>query len=183
MVCRITFNKAGLHREAGYTLVELLVATALGMVALAVVCVAVLYGSRAFVAMTNYLDLDEQSEQCLDKMSRELRQADHLTAFASNDVSFADVSGNTIRYLYDTNSKSLKRIAGGATNLYLTGCDTLTFSIYQRTPISNTFEPVSTSSYTNAKLLAINWNCSRDIQASRANSDSAQSAKVVIRNH
>jgi type II secretory pathway pseudopilin PulG len=159
-----------LHREAGYTLVELLVATALGMVALAVVCAAVLYGSRAFVAMTNYLDLDEQSEQALDKMSREIRQADHLTAFASNDVSFADISGNTIRYLYQTNT-------------YLTGCDMLTFSIYQRSTISNTFEPVSTSSYTNAKLVAINWNCSRDIQASRANSESAQSAKILIRNN
>jgi Tfp pilus assembly protein PilW len=87
MDCKITSTRRG-RAAAGFTLVELLVATGLGMLVLAVMLYAVLFGARAFAAMDNYLDLDQKSEQTLDWLSREIRQADHLTAFASNSISF-----------------------------------------------------------------------------------------------
>jgi type II secretory pathway pseudopilin PulG len=182
MDCKITYTEKG-RAAAAFTLIELMVATGLGTLMLAVMLTAVLYGARAFVAMDNYLVMDQKSEQALDYLSREIREADHLTAFASNNISFVDNTGTTVQYQYDSNSQTLDRISGGVTNKYLTGCDSLTFSIYQRTPMSNTFEPFSTISYTNAKLIEINWHCSQAIQSATANSESSQSAKVVIRNH
>jgi hypothetical protein len=92
-------------------------------------------------------------------------------------------TGTTVQYQYDANGQTLNRITGGVTNRYLSGCDSFNFSIYQRTPISNTFEPYSTTSYTNAKLIQIDWHCSRAIAGVTANTESIQSAKVVIRNH
>jgi len=182
MDCKTTFIKKG-RSAAAFTLMELMVATGLGMLILAVMGWTLLFGTRAFAAMDNYLDLDQKSEQTLDHMSRDIRQADHLTAFTSSSLSFVDNSGATVQYQYDSNAQTLNRIAGGVTNKYLTGCDTLTFSIYQRTPISNTFEPFSTATYTNAKLIQIDWHCSRALASVTANTESIQSAKVVIRNH
>src|SRR5882724_5260415 len=177
MDCKITFIKRN-RAAAAFTLTELMVATALGMLMLAVMLWAVLFGTRAFAAMDNYVDLDQKSEQTLDKMTREIRQADHLTAFTSNSISFVDNTGATVQYQYDTTALALNRISGGVTNTYLRGCDSLNFSIYQRTPISNAFEPYSTTSYTNAKVIEINWDCSRKIMSTKANTESIQSAKV-----
>ena len=182
MDCKITFTKKG-RAAAAFTLMELMIATGLGMLMLAVMVWVVLFGTRSFAAMDNYLDLDQKSESTLDHLSREIRQADHLTAFSSSSLSFVDNTGATVQYQYDNNAQTLNRISGGVTNKYLTGCDSLTFSIYQRTPISNTFEPFSTATYTNAKLIQIDWHCFRTLASVTANTESIQSAKVVIRNH
>jgi|SRR5882757_10714501 len=180
MDCKITFTKKG---RAAFTLIELMIATGLGTLMLAVMFAAVVYGARAFAAMDNYVVMNQKSEQALDYLSREIREADHLTAFASNSISFVDNTGATVQYQYDTTAQTLDRISGGVTNKYLSGCDSLTFSIYQRTPISNTFQPYGATSYTNAKLVEINWHCSQTLMSVKANSESSQSAKVVIRNH
>ncbi len=181
MDCKTTFIRN--RPRGGYTLVEFMVSAALGTLALAVICWATLYGSRAFAAMANYLALDQQSQQTLDKMSREIREADHLTSFASNDLTFVDNTGATVEYNYNTNAQKLYRITGGVTNAYLTNCDSLYFSIYQRTPISNSFEPYSTTTYTNAKVIELDWHCFGNLNAASANTESIQSAKIVIRNH
>ena len=170
-------------RRGGYTLVEFMVATGVGALVLMMVAYLIVYGARSFVAMANYLDLDQHSQQSLDQLSREIRQADHLTAFSTNDLTFVDGNGNTVEYQYDSNGLALNRITGGVTNTLLTGCNSLSFSIYQRNPMSNQFEPYSTTTYTNAKMIEINWNCSRNIMSAKANTESIQSAKVEIRNH
>src|SRR5260370_12825326 len=171
MVCKTTSTRA---RRGGYTLVEFMIATGTGALVLLVVAYLIVYGARSFVATANYLDLDQHSQQSLDQMSREIRQADHLTAFSASDLTFLDSSGNSVEYQYDSNGKALNRIKGGATNTLLTGCDSVTFSIYQRNPMSNSFEPYSTSTYTNAKMIEINWSCSRAILSAKANTESIQ---------
>ncbi len=108
MDCKITFTKKG-RAAAAFTLMELMIATGLGMLMLAVMVWVVLFGTRSFAAMDNYLDLDQKSEQTLDHLSREIRQADHLTAFASNSLSFVDNNGTTVQYQYDTNAQTLNR--------------------------------------------------------------------------
>ncbi|MDB6067298.1 MAG: hypothetical protein JWR26_3506 [Pedosphaera sp.] len=184
MVCKITSTRASTRaRPGGFTLVELMIATGLGSLLLLVVASLMVFGTRSFVAMANYLDLDQHSQQTLDQVSREIRQADHLTSFATNDLAFVDNSGVSVEYKYDANARTLAKIKSGVTNTLLTGCDSLTFSMYQRTPTSNTFEPFATTTYTNAKMIEITWNCSRTILSAKANTESIQSAKVEIRNH
>src|SRR5258708_17047731 len=77
-------------RSGGYTLAEFMIATGTGALVLLVVAYLIVYGARSFVATANYLDLDQHSQQSLDKMSQEIRQADHLTAFSTNDLTFLD---------------------------------------------------------------------------------------------
>lgn len=66
--------------------------------------------------------------------------------------------------------------------VFLAGCNSLQFSLYQRNPQAYTFDAVTTAVATNTKLVEVTWVCSRDIlQADKVNTENAQSAKVAIR--
>src|SRR5712671_5275543 len=127
MVSRDTFTKPGRH--AAFTLVEVMVASAMGLLIVAVVALLSFFSSRSFVAMTNYTDLGLASQLALDKMSREIRQAQHLTAYSTNSITFLDSTTNSIQFVYDPDARTFSRIVAGQTNTYLTDCDSLQFWI------------------------------------------------------
>ncbi len=181
MVCKTTFTKS--RTDTAFTLAEVLVASGLAVLVLAVLALLTLFSGRSFVAMANYVNLDQQSQLALDKMSREIRQARQLTRFASNSLTFADADNQPLQFSYDPTNRTLVRIAGGQTTLLLTNCDSLAFSTYQGTAISNTFDAYNPAYVTNSKLIQVTWTCSRSILGLRANSESVQSAKVTLRNH
>jgi hypothetical protein len=76
----------------------------------------------------------------------------------------------------------LTRTKNGARQTLLTGCNSLQFSLYQRTPLSNTFEAYSTSTSTNTKVIQIAWNSFRVAGVGQTNTEGADAALVVIRN-
>lgn len=170
------------RRRAGFTLIELMVATALSMVVATAIGLLAFFSSRSFVAMTNYLEMAQFSRLALDKMSMEIRQAGRLTVYATNSLTFQDVNGNPLRFTYDSGSRRLFRISGGVTNTYLTECDALRFWIYQHTVVSNTFDCYAPAYVTNARVIQVNWKCSRPILGTKATTDSVLSATIVLRN-
>ena len=180
MDCRITSFK-NRHRSSGFTLIEVILACGIGLVVVAAIAVISLYTSRSFVALSNYLDLDQRNHQALDRMSREFRQVHQLMAFSPNSLTFEDHDGQPLQYTYDPQARTLSRIKGNETTALLTGCDTLQFYMFQRTPISNKFEPYPTANIANAKLVELRWNCSREILGTKASSESMQSAIIAIR--
>ena len=74
------------------------------------------------------------------------------------------------------------RTKGGVSQVLLTECDFLTFSNYQRNPYYGQYDqyPVTTSP-TNSKLVSLTWVCSRKITGAKMNTESVQTAKIVIR--
>jgi Tfp pilus assembly protein PilW len=168
---------------AAFTLVEVLVASGLAVVVLSAFAMLSLFSGRSFVAMANYVNLDQTSQLALDKMSREIRQARQLTSYSPTNLTFADADDNPLQFTYDPASGTLVQISGGQTNTLLTGCDSLKFSTYQGTAISNTFDAYDPAYVTNSRLIQITWTCSRAILGAKANSESVQSAKVTLRNH
>jgi Tfp pilus assembly protein PilW len=182
MDCKITFiTTKNRRRNTGFTLVEMMVALVIGMVVLAAIAIISLYTSRSFAALNNYLDLDQRNQQALDHMSREIRQVHRLTAFNATGLTFEDYDGEPLQYTYDAGARALVRSKGGQANTLLTGCDQLLFSIYQRTPISNKFEPYPTTDVATVKLVELRWNCSRQILGAKANTENMQSAIIAIR--
>ena len=163
-------------------MVELVVATAIGILTCVAVMLLSIYSSRSFAAILNYVQMDEHSQRALDHMSRELRQARRLTAFTSTSLTLQDVDNQQLIYCYDPGQRSLLRISQGVTNQYLSDCDELEFSKFQRTSISNTFDAYEPAFVTNTKLVQITWTCSRKILGAKLNTESVQSAKVVLRN-
>ena len=55
------------------------------------------------------------------------------------------------------------------------------FSLYQRNPINGTYDQYPTANPDTCKLVQLSWICSRNILGKKANTESVQSAKVVIR--
>ena len=178
----LLYRKRTRPQQAAFTLVEIMVAFGLGLLVLAVVLAFVFYSGRSFAVLTNYMDLDQRTQMALDKMSREIRQVNMLTAYSPTNLSFQDFDGGTLQYVYDANAQTLTRIkTGEATTTYLTGCDSLSFAIFQRTPKNDTFQPYSTTAVTKTKLVELTWNCSRKLLGTTASTEGIQSAKIVIR--
>jgi type II secretory pathway pseudopilin PulG len=169
-------------RRSGFTLVELMVAAALGLLACLALMLLSVYSSRSFVAIANYVNMDERSQLALDKMSKEIRQVQRLTFFSPTSVTFQDADGQPLQFAYDPGARTLVRISGEVTNTYLTDCDSLEFSKYQGTAISNTFDAYNPAYVTNSRLIQVTWTCSRKILGAKLNTESVQSAKIVIRN-
>jgi hypothetical protein len=167
---------------AAYTLIEMAVASGVGAVLLAGVMSMFWFTNRSFASLTNYLDLDQKTQAALDKMSREIRQVNMLTDYSPTNLTFQNYDGSTLQFMYNRNAQTLTRVRGGtSTTTLLTGCDSLEFSIFQRTPVSNVFQPYPTTVITNTKVIQLTWNCYRTILGGKVNTESMQSAKVVIR--
>lgn len=132
--------------------------------------------------MGNYVDLDFRSRQALDSMSREIRQATRVTEATPASLTF-DYNGGKLQYVYDSVAKTLVRIKDGVPDKkpLLEECDTLTFSTFQRNPIGGTYDQYSTGDAATCKLVQLRWICSRKILGVAKNTESVQSAKVVIR--
>jgi hypothetical protein len=168
--------------RTAFTLVEMVVASGVGAILFAGVMCMFWFANRSFASLTNYLDLDQKTQATLDKMSREIRQVNMLTDYSPTNLTFQNFDGSTLQYIYNPNAQTLTRISGGTSNTtLLTGCDSLQFSIYQRAPASNNFQPYPTTVIADTKVIELTWNCYRTILGGKVNTESMQSAKVVIR--
>jgi prepilin-type N-terminal cleavage/methylation domain-containing protein len=177
------FIKRGAKDSRGFTLIEVMVATALAGIVVTAIAMLSYFTSRSFLAATNYTDMAMHSRMALDNMSRTIRQSRQVTAYATNSISLLDANGNTIQYALDPATGSLVYVSGGTTNTYLTGCNSLQFWIYQRTPKSNSFTCYNPAFVTNAKLVQVTWSCARQILGSNVNNEVVESASICLRNH
>src|SRR5690242_12413998 len=105
MACKTTSTRPG--PAAAFTLTEVMVASSLGLLVLLVVALLTFFSSRSFVAMANYVNLDQHSQLALDKMSREIRQAHQLVDYSTNTVTIQDVDNNPVQFIWNPDSRSL----------------------------------------------------------------------------
>jgi type II secretory pathway pseudopilin PulG len=168
--------------QAAFTLLELLVASGLAALVSTAIIALASFTTRGFVAMTNYTDMAAASRMAMDKMSQSIHQMSSLTAYATNSITLQDASGRSYCYTWDPKARTVICVGGGNTNTYLTGCDSLQFSIYQHTPKSNSFDCYAPAYITNARLVQMTWSCSRDIRGFKANTELVESAKIALRN-
>jgi len=171
------------------TLAELMVAIGLGSLVLAVAMALMLYGTRGCAAIANYADLDKSSRSALDRIISDIRQADKLTFFSTNRMDFQTTdpnSGavNTLTYTYNANGKTLSRTFTNQTIVVLTGCQLWQAAFFQRNTTNATYDqyPVDDPSRPDlCKVIQLTWTCSRTVAGLPINTESVQSAKVVMR--
>ena len=166
-------------RNPGMTLIEVLIALALGGLLLMAVASLFMYSSKSLAGLYNYVDLSTANRLALDKMSREIRQTQRLSQFTTNKLTFVDYDGKPLVYEYFPAARVLKRSKDGVDENLLTECDSLTFTSFRRNTLQGTFDQTATN--VASKVININWTCSRKILGNRVNSEPAQSAKIVIR--
>jgi hypothetical protein len=155
----------------------------LSSVILSALAALTFYTGRSLSSMANYVDLDNYSRTALDTMSREIRQTRRLVSGTDTKLTFEDWDGKTLIYEYSATYKTLTRERDGVKDPQplLTECDFLKFSMFQRNPISGTYDQYPTASASTCKLVQLRWICSRNLIYSKWNTESVQSAKIVIR--
>jgi prepilin-type N-terminal cleavage/methylation domain-containing protein len=167
----------------GFTLVELMVATAVGALVLTGVAAVFVSSSFSFSAVGNYVSLDRDSRYAMDQISRDIRRAANLASFGSNQLVFNYAGSTNLVFTYDPSVGNLTSWKTGdtATNVLLTGCDSLQFSMYSNIP-----QPggnlTNAATISSAKAISVNWRCSRTILGKKRNTEDSQEAVVVIRN-
>jgi len=169
---------------AAFTLVELLVSVAISSVVMGIVLYAFIFSTRSFVAMGNYVDLNKASLFALDRLSRDIREASSMQTFATNRLVLLDANTNQLTIAWDPNSGLLTRTLGASTTTLLKNCDYLLFDIFQRNPTDTGAMGFYSASNNPAicKLVSVSWRCSRTILGQKINTESVQTAKIVIRN-
>jgi Tfp pilus assembly protein PilW len=182
MECNVTSFKSR-RRQAGLGLVEFLVGLGVGSLVIIGLSQLTFFTGRSFAALANYADLDQYSRNALDQMIYKIRQADELKEFNTNKLVLSYMGTNTLTYFYSPSAKTLTETIDDKSKVLLKGCDVLTFSIFQRNTAAGTYDQFpATLTNSAAKLVQITWTCSRNILAARFNTESVQSAKIVIRN-
>ena len=171
------------QRRAGMTLVEVLVAGAIASVVLGMLASLIFYTGRSFAALANYVDLDAKSRHALDVMSREIRESKRVVAGSSTSLTLENTDGKPLVYNYDAAARTLTRTKDGVADPepLLTECNFLEFSMFQRNPISGKYDQHAAATPSICKLVQLKWICSRDLIQARWNTESVQSAKIVIR--
>lgn len=165
-------------------MIEFMVAAAIGTVVLAALSQLTFFTGRSFVALRNYSDLDAHSRSALDHMTSYIRQADELRQYYTNKLVFGYNGTNSLTYTYDPRAKTLmESISGTPDKTLLTECDVLQFQVFQRNTQAGTYDQFpATLTNSAAKLIQVSWTCSRKLIGLRVNTESVQSAKIVIRN-
>lgn len=179
---------SGKLNRRGFTLLETMIVMGLAGIVLAIVVATYKYSGTSFAAMGNYADLDRKSRAALDLLSREIRNSSALIAVGTSPKSLTFTNATTrknITITYDSSARTLSLAkTGQSTQTLLTSCDQWDYSLYGRVPVltsSNiTFNAVTDISA--CKLINMTWKCSRTIFGSKRNTETIQTAQIVLRN-
>lgn len=173
-----------------FTLVEVMIASAV-LVLLGLILVSLtIFTTRSFIALGNYADLDAISRNSLDHISRELRESAVLLEADSNPTApyllltnEVERTSITIRYLPDREELLMDK-PGEPTRVLLTGCDRWSFQLFTRAPTITSTNILfnRAKSLSGCKLINMSWKCSRKILGQKVNTESVQTAQIVLRN-
>jgi hypothetical protein len=166
---------------AAVSLLEVMIAVAISSLLFATIMALGSYTVRSFAAITNYAALDRASRKALDRLTMMIREADGVLAFNTNRLALS-YHGGTLIYRYEADEKVLLETFAGETTTLLEGCDSFTFGIFQRNIEGGNYGyyPAALDE-SEAKIVQMSWICSRKLISDLINTESIQSAKVVIR--
>jgi type II secretory pathway component PulJ len=179
---RTTFTKGTRSRgSAGFTLVETLVAAGIGTICLAAFVSIFFFGTRSFRSLFNYEALHSDNRVAADVLTRDIRQALRVTSYTTNSLTLQDADGLSLSYTYSPSARTFTRTKGTDSRVLLTECDRLSFRMGERNPIAGGYDVYPAASGLTAKVVDVAWSCSREILGVRANTETVQTARIVIR--
>jgi type II secretory pathway component PulJ len=179
MVLKLTNRR---KTKAGYSLVELMVGLALGMLVLVAVGSIYLFSLTSFATMANYADLNAKNRMASDIISRDIRSASSVASVTSNQL-VLHFAKTDVSYTYDPDLGTLTRLQFAQPRTLLKNVDYLGFSLYQRPATNALYEQFPTAAApSTAKMVAFEWSCSQKLYCGVKTSFSHQAAIVELRN-
>ena len=168
---------------AGFTLTEYLVATSIGLLVLAAALVLWAFASQTCASLFGYMELSSTSKNTLDQVSQQVRNAKRVISCSETQMVIIDPDGATNRITYDAGRRRLVSTRGLTSSILLQECTNFQFRVYQRTPMHGTYELLTNGWSTNtAKVVQMQWVCSRAVTGDKGAVESQVSSKVVLRN-
>ena len=176
-------KRAPRRRQLGFALAEAWIAVGITALLLMVIASFTEFSGRSFAALFNYVDLDDVNRIAMDRITRDVRQAMKVTNASTNSLTLMEADGSTLcTYAYDSAKRQLTRTRGSGTNeVILTDCDRLSFTIGQRNTVSGSYDVYPVATAGTAKVVNVAWSCSRTIFGYKENTESVQTARIVIR--
>jgi hypothetical protein len=189
MDSKIMFTKHDRRvRQGAFALTEMLMVMGVSAILMLALTCFFMLSSRSFAAFFNYVDLDDANRVAMDILSRDIRQANRVTSFTTNSsglqqLVLEDSDLTPLTFDYDPTNRTLTRIKGTESRVLLRECDSLNFDLRKRTPIGQSYEfyPPASTEIANAKIINVAWLCSRKIFGRKENTESVQTARIVIR--
>ncbi len=173
-------NPSSIERgQAGFTLVETLITMGLASLLALTLASVYFYSTRTFVELTNYMDLEGQNRQALDRMGGTIRQANGVTYWDTNKVTL-QVGTNIVSFTYYPATRRLLRESASTNQVLLVDCDYVHYSLFQRNLTNGSYDYYPAATPASCKVVQLDWGCSRPVLG-RSNTASAVSAKIVIR--
>ncbi|MDB6111531.1 MAG: hypothetical protein JWR69_3281 [Pedosphaera sp.] len=174
-------------------MLEMMIVLTLSAIMLASVGKVYIFMTRSLDATANYEELDRQSRNALDKMTRDIRGCRALTDFDGSHLWFTNLDNTLLCYVWDTNANTLSytnlSTNSPGSGVLLKGCVYWKTSQFTHDPATNTTMTFlalpTTNSLTQAaltKVIVIDWICKKTNYTTLTDSESVQTAKIVLRN-
>jgi len=169
----------------GHTLIEMIVAVGVFSITGLALASVYLFALRSFAAMGNYAALDEANRHAMDELTREIRQAQQVTAYSTNSITIVNGDSVTVTYIFRPQTKEMVRSASdGSYQVLLQNCNLIDFKLFQRNPIGGSYDiyPTATGNWQQTvKVVQLSWKTSRTMYNGLVNSENVQTARIVIR--
>jgi len=169
------------RKTSGFLLSETLIGVGITGIVILVLTSFMFFSGRSFAALFNYVSLDDANRIAIDLITRDVRQSNRVIGFNENSLTLEDSDGSSIVLYYNREGRRLLRIKNGVSKVLLNDCDTLNFSLGQRNPVEGSYDVYPAATPATCKVVNVSWVCSRTIFGKRENSESVQTARIVIR--
>lgn len=178
--------------KRAFTLVEFMISIGIMGLITAALMSFMSFSARNFASIYGYIELNNESKQAIDILTRDIRQVTQVSSYSSNEIDFLWTStngvNNHVKFAYSPTARTLTRSYNyGTPQVLLTGCDTLPgtnfFRVYQRTPQAatwNNYDPSTNNFNVTAKVVMVSWKSTRRNVADLL-TETVQTAKIVIR--
>lgn len=162
-------------------LAEMVVAVCVITILLLTLVMFMVFSTRSFTTMYNYVELDDVNRIAMDQLTRDIRGCNRVTACSPSQLVMEDSDMGVLSYTYDPAQRTLTRNQNGATRVLLRQCDRVNFEICQRNTMTGSYDVYPAASAASAKVVNVAWLCSRTIFGRKENTESVQTARIVIR--
>ncbi len=164
-----------------FTIPEALIASAIGAMVILTAVTMMTHLAQSSKAVHAYSQFEQQGRMALDLFTRDVRQANNVSSFASNAIVLASPKG-LISYTFVPEASVITRQDTDTFSVPVRNCLACEFTIFQRNPPLAAYgEFITTTDLAQAKLVEVTWQCGTTNANGTINSSTTQSARVVIR--
>lgn len=169
------------QRVAGMGLAEAMIGMCIVVLILLALFAFSMFSTRAFATMYNYVDLDDANRIAMDTLTRDVRAAKRVVDCTTSRLILEDSNNLVIGYVYDPDARTLSRTNIATAKVLLKGCDRVLFKIGQRNTVAGGYDVYAAATPETAKVVNVSWLCSRTLFGRKENTESVQTARIVIR--